>query len=334
MKSHLSLSQYLIEEQLKLPGATGDFTALMSHLVYAAKVVASEVRRAGLQENILGATENTNVQGETQQKLDEYADEIFIETLGKCGHLCAFASEERDGMIHIPKGYTIGNYTIAFDPLDGSSNIDSNVSIGTIFSIHMRVSEKGKQGEEKDLLQAGSKQRCAGYILYGTSTMMVLSFGNGVVGFTLDPSCGEFLLSHPSMKTPEVGAYYSINEGNYHTWNSQVQNYINYLKSDEGKKPKSSRYIGSLVADFHRNMLKGGIFLYPNDTKSSQYPDGKLRMLYEAAPIAFLAEQAGGMAVNAKGERILDIVPKGLHERTTLVVGSKKDVEEYIRMTN
>ena len=333
MKNYISLSQYIIEEQLKLPNATGDFTALMSHLVYAAKVVASEVRKAGLLENILGATDNTNVQGETQQKLDEYADDIFIETLGKCGHLCAFASEEREGIINIPKGYSIGNYTIAFDPLDGSSNIDSNVSIGTIFSIHHRVSPAGKQGEEKDLLQQGKLQRCAGYVLYGTSTMMVLSFGHGVVGFTLDPSCGEFLLSHPNLKTPESGSIYSVNEGNYHTWSKPVQDYINYVKSDDGKKPKTSRYIGSLVADFHRNLLKGGIFLYPNDTKSTKYPEGKLRLLYEAAPIAFLAEQAGGMAINVKGERILEMQPTGLHQRTTLVVGSKKDVEEFIAKT-
>ncbi|MCG9874456.1 MAG: class 1 fructose-bisphosphatase [Leptospiraceae bacterium] len=327
----ISLSQFLIEEQLKLPYATGGFTALMSHLVYAAKVVTREVRKAGLLDNILGSNSTQNVQGETQMKLDEYADRIFTNALSICGHLCVMASEEQEDLIHIPEGYKCGKYTIAIDPLDGSSNIDSNVSIGTIFSIHRRQDIEAKTpGTKEDLLQPGHKQRCAGYIIYGSSTMLVLSTGNGVVGFTLDPSCGEFLLSHPNMKMPESGSIYSVNEGNYNYWSPEFQNYIKHIKSIEDDKPRSARYIGSLVADFHRNLLKGGIFLYPNDTKSNKFPNGKLRLLYESAPMAFIAEQAGGMAVTIKGERILDLHPKELHERSTLIVGSKKDVEQFL----
>lgn len=327
----ISLSQFLIEEQLKLPYATGGFTALMSHLVYAAKIVSREVRKAGLLDNILGATNQENVQGETVMKLDDYADRIFTNALSICGHLCVMASEEQEDIIPIPDGYKCGKYTIAIDPLDGSSNIDSNVSIGTIFSIHRRRDIESKEpGQLEDLLQPGHKQRCAGYIVYGSSTMLVLSTGNGVVGFTLDPSVGEFLLSHPNMQMPQAGTIYSVNEGNYNYWSPEFQNYIKAIKSLEGDKPKTARYIGSLVADFHRNLLKGGIFLYPNDTKSNKYPNGKLRLLYEVAPMAFLAEQAGGMAITVRGERILDLTPNELHERSTLIVGSKKDVEQFM----
>ncbi len=327
----MSLSQYLIEEQLKLPHATGDFTALMSHLVYAAKIVSREVRKAGLLEYILGSTENTNIQGETVMKLDEYADSIITNAMSVCGHICVMASEERESIIQIPDGYTIGKYTFAYDPLDGSSNIDSNVSIGTIFSIHLRKTPNGTHGAESDLLQKGYLQRCAGYILYGSSTMMVLTMGFGVVGFTLDPSCGEFLLSHSNLKIPDKGNIYSINEGNFNFWSDNVKGYVNSIKSIENsEKPKTLRYIGSLVADFHRNLLKGGIFLYPEDIQSEKYPEGKLRLLYEVSPMAFIAEQAGGMAVTVKGERILDIEPTSLHQRSTLVVGSKDEVESYL----
>ncbi|WP_336297480.1 class 1 fructose-bisphosphatase [Leptospira sp. GIMC2001] len=328
----ISLSQFLIEEQLKLPYATGGFTALMSHLLYAAKIVSREVRKAGLLDNILGATQKENVQGETVMKLDDYADRIFTNALTICGHLCVMASEEQEEIIPIPEGYKCGKYTIAIDPLDGSSNIDSNVSIGTIFSIHRRLDIEAKTpGTKADLLQVGHKQRCAGYIVYGSSTMLVLSTGNGVVGFTLDPSCGEFLLSHPNMVMPETGNIYSVNEGNYNYWSPEFQNYVKHIKSLEDGKPKTARYIGSLVADFHRNLLKGGIFLYPNDTKSNKYPDGKLRLLYEVAPMAFIAEQAGGMAVTVKGERILDLTPTQLHQRSTMIVGSKKEVEQFLK---
>ncbi|MCE9500454.1 MAG: class 1 fructose-bisphosphatase [Leptospira sp.] len=328
----MSLSQYLIEEQLKLPYATGDFTALMSHLVYAAKIVSREVRKAGLLDHVLGVTSSTNIQGETVMKLDEYADTLITNAMKICGHLCVMASEEHENIIEIPTGYNIGKYTFAFDPLDGSSNIDSNVSIGTIFSIHLRKTQAGKKGTEEDLLQKGSLQRCAGYILYGSSTMMVLTMGNGVVGFTLDPSCGEFLLSNPDIKFPDSGNIYSVNEGNYNFWSDEMKSYIRHIKHLETSSgPKTLRYIGSLVADFHRNLLKGGIFLYPEDAKSEKYPNGKLRMLYEASPMAFIAEQAGGMAVNVKGEKILDLIPGSLHERTTLVTGSRKEVEEFLK---
>jgi fructose-1,6-bisphosphatase I len=333
-KEMISLSQYLIEEQLKIPGATGDFTALMSHLVYAAKIVSREVRKAGLLENVLGATASTNIQGETQMKLDQYADAIITNAMRICGRLCVMASEESEAIIEIPPEYAIGKYVFAFDPLDGSSNIDTNVSIGTIFSIHLRKTPAGRIGTAEDLLQPGHLQRCAGYILYGSSTMMVLSFGRGVVGFTLDPSCGEFLLSHPDIKIPETSEIYSINEGNYNYWSDEVKSYIRAIKSlDNGQKPKSARYIGSLVSDFHRNLLKGGIFLYPEDTKSTKYSKGKLRLLYEASPMAFIVEQAGGMAVTSNGERILDIQPTDLHERSTLIIGSKKEVEFFLEHT-
>ncbi|MDX1960500.1 MAG: class 1 fructose-bisphosphatase [Leptospiraceae bacterium] len=330
-KESISLSQFLIEEQLKIPYATGDFTALMNHLVYASKIVSREVRKAGLLENILGTSGVENVQGETQMKLDEYANAIITNALKISGHLCVMASEEEDGIIEIPKGYTIGKYAIAFDPLDGSSNIDTNVSIGTIFSIHLRKTPHGKMGEIEDLLQKGALQRCAGYILYGSSTMMVLSFGHGVVGFTLDPSLGEFMLSHRDIKIPETGKIYSANEGNYDFWSEKVKSYFRAIKSIKNNNtPKTSRYIGSLVADFHRNLLKGGIFLYPEDTQSPKYPNGKLRLLYEASPMAFIAEQAGGLAVTTSGKRILDMEPSSLHERTTLVTGSKKEVEYFL----
>ncbi|MEM7181423.1 MAG: class 1 fructose-bisphosphatase [Spirochaetota bacterium] len=327
----ISLTQFLIEEQLKLPHATGDFTALMNHFVYAGKIVTREVRKAGLLDHILGSSNHTNVQGETQMKLDQYADVIITDSLKKCGHLCIMASEENEDAIEIPEDYPIGKYTFVFDPLDGSSNIDSNVSIGSIFSVHMRKTPFGRPGKVEDLLQKGELQRAAGYIIYGSSTMLILTTGNGVNGFTLDPSCGEFLLSHPNMKMPESGSIYSINEGNYNYWSENIQNYIRSIKQIEGESfPKTLRYIGSLVADFHRNILKGGIFLYPKDTTSNNYPKGKLRLLYEAAPIAFIAEQAGGMAVNEEGKRILELQPTELHERTTLITGSKKDVEYFL----
>ncbi|MCP5496194.1 MAG: class 1 fructose-bisphosphatase, partial [Leptospiraceae bacterium] len=298
----VSLSQYLIEEQLKLPHATGDFTALMNHLVYASKIVSREVRKAGLLDYILGVTDDSNVHGEKQMKLDQIADYLFTHNMSICGHLCVMASEEREEIIEIPPGYEVGKYTIAFDPLDGSSNIDSNVSIGTIFSIHLRVTPQGRPGTEIDLLQPGHKQRAAGYVVYGSSTMLVLSTGNGVSGFTLDPSVGEYLLSHPNITMPETSNMYSINEGNYNFWSDKVKKYIKTIKEIDGSKnPKTSRYIGSLVADIHRNLLKGGIFLYPADAQSQKYPNGKLRLLYEAAPVAFIVEQAGGLAVTEDG---------------------------------
>lgn len=334
IRRRVTLSQFIIEEQLKLPEATGNFSALMNHLSSAVKTVAMEVRRAGLLDHVLGQTSSTNVQGETQQKLDRRADRMITDSMKVSGHLCVMASEEQDDIIPIPPEYGLGKYTFAFDPLDGSSNIDSNVSIGTIFSIHLRKTDKNTPGKAEDLLQPGYLQRCAGYVLYGSSTMLVLSTGNGVVGFTLEPSVGEFLLSHPKIEIPELGNIYSINEGNRNFWSDGVKNYVDSLKSTEnGRKPKTLRYIGSLVSDFHRNLLKGGIFIYPEDIYSEKYAKGKLRLLYECAPMAYLIEQAGGMAVTTDGKRILDLQPEDLHERSTLVVGSRHDVEEFLEFT-
>lgn len=334
IKKDITLSQYLIEEQIKLPNATGDFTALMSHLSYASKIVSREVRKAGLLEHILGSTSQTNVQGETQMKLDQFADRIITNAMKVSGHLCVMASEENEGLIEVSEDYAKGSkYTFAFDPLDGSSNIDSNVSIGTIFSIHQRVTDPQLPANEKDMLQKGSSQKCAGYVVYGSSTIMVLTTGNGVVGFTLDPSCGEFLLSHPDIKIPESGKIYSINEGNHNYWDDSTKAYIQSLKDNSnGKSPKTARYIGSLVADFHRNLLKGGIFLYPKDTNTPNgtFSNGKLRLLYEVAPMAMIVKQAGGFAVDADGNDLLDVQPTELHQRISFVAGSKTDVEHYL----
>ena len=326
----MTISRYILEQQMKVPGATGEFTGLLTTITLAAKVITREVRRAGL-SNILGLTGAENVQGERVTKLDDFAHKMLLEILGRSGQVCALASEEEADIIQIPDGYPYGKYVVLLDPLDGSSNIDANVSVGTIFSIHRRVTKDGR-GTLEDFRQPGYKQVGAGYILYGSSTMLVYSTGHGVHGFTLDPTVGEFLLSHENIQIPEKGKIYSANEGNYGRWGKGIQNYINYLKEEDKKtdRPYSSRYIGSLVADIHRNLLYGGIFLYPANSKNAQ---GKLRLLYEAAPMAYLVEQAGG-AASTGYERILDIQPVGLHQRVPLIIGSKQDVlqaEEFIR---
>jgi fructose-1,6-bisphosphatase I len=290
-------------------------------LIVAAKIISREVNKAGLVK-ILGETDNVNVHGEVVMKLDEFAQNTIYRSMGSCGHLCVMASEEAEGIIPIPDGDKRGKYVLMYDPLDGSSNIDVNASIGTIFSVHKKVTDKD-DGGEADCLQPGYKQLAAGYFIYGSSTMMVYTTGNGVHGFTLDPSLGEFLLSHENIQTPSRGKIYSINEGNVTKWDPGTRRYIDYLKQDKKEKglPYSLRYIGSLVADFHRNLLKGGIFLYPG-------PKGKLRLLYEAAPLAMVAEQAGGSA--STGEvRIMDIQPTSLHQKVPLIIGSLEDVAEY-----
>lgn len=264
----------------------------------------------------------TNVQGEQQQKLDVLANETIKHAFGATGRVCVMASEEEDDAIPTPAEYQPGKYVLLFDPLDGSSNIDVNVSIGTIFSIHRRVTPNGP-GILKDLLQPGRNQVAAGYIIYGSSTVMIYTSGRGAHGFTLDPTIGEFRLLNPDIKTATVGKYYSVNESNYPRWTAGYRRAVDALKGvDSKRKGKNARYIGSLVADFHRNLVAGGVFLYPSDTKS---PKGKLRLLYECAPLAFIAEQAGGAASDGK-RRILDIVPTELHQRTPLVIGSKDDV--------
>ena len=330
VQSIMTISQYIIEQQLNISSATGEFSGLMNTITLSAKVIAKEVKKSGLAD-ILGQTGDVNIQGEQVTKLDTFAHKMISKILGVSGHVCALASEEAEELIPIPDGYPLGKYVLLLDPLDGSSNIDVNVSVGTIFSIHRRITKEGK-GTMEDFLQPGHKQVGAGYIVYGASTMLVYSTGHGVHGFTLDPEIGEFLLSHENIRMPEKGKIYSANEGYYNWWEKGVQNYINYLKEEdkETNRPYSSRYIGTLVADFHRTLLYGGIFLYPADAKR---PHGKLRLLYEAAPVAYLAEQAGGCASTGY-ERILDIQPTSLHQRVPLIVGCKEDVllaEEFFR---
>jgi fructose-1,6-bisphosphatase I len=319
MNIGMTLTKFLLEEQRRLPDSKGNFTALFSDLVVAAKVISREVNRAGL-INLLGATGAKNVQGEEVQKLDEYANDTIIRTMESGGHLSGMASEEMEDIIRIDPKYPKGGYLLLFDPLDGSSNIDVNISVGTIFSI--LKCDTGRDVAEKDFLKAGVEQVCAGYILYSSSTMFVYTTGHGVHGFTLDPNVGEFLLSHENIRIPEKGKIYSINEGNSKHWLPGTSLYVEKLKNDE--KTYSARYVGSLVADFHRNLLKGGVFLYPSDRKST---NGKLRLLYEANPLSFIVEQAGGKASTGDG-RILDIVPEKLHQRTPLIIGSRQDVEE------
>ncbi|MGC9324075.1 MAG: class 1 fructose-bisphosphatase [Desulfomonilia bacterium] len=325
----ISFDRHIMDEQRRY-GGRGDFSAILSQIIFAAKVVAAQVAHAGLIEDILGRTGDRNVQGEEVQKLDVYANTMFINALNYIGKVCVMASEEDENMIMIPDMYPKGDYVVMFDPLDGSTNIDVNVSIGTIFGIYRRTTPSGTDGTLEDCLQPGNKLFGAGYIVYGSSTILVYSTGNGVNGFSLDPSVGEFVLSHPNIKIPARGKIYSTNEGNYPYWKPGTREYIEYLKSDKNtlKKPYTSRYVGSLVADFHRNLLKGGIFLYPEDTKDPKKTTGKIRLLYEGNPLSFIVEQAGG-AASTGYERILDIQPTKLHQRVPLILGSIDDVKEY-----
>jgi fructose-1,6-bisphosphatase I len=314
-----TLSEFIVERQADFPGSTGDLSSLLTAFRLAGKIVSREANKAGLMEDILGASGNENVQGEQQQKLDVYANNLFIRMMRTQGAVCAVASEENDDIVHFDNG---GKYVVTMDPLDGSSNIDVNVSIGTIFSVYKRIST-GPKATLADFLQPGTAQVAAGYIVYGSSTMLVYSTGHGVNGFTLDPSIGTFCLSHPEMKSPEDGKIYSVNEGNYHDFSPGVRAYIDDCKA----RKLSARYIGSLVADFHRNLLKGGIYLYPATVKDK---NGKLRLLYEANPLAFIVEQAGGSATDGK-QRVLGIKPTELHQRTPLFIGSKTMVEKAIQ---
>jgi fructose-1,6-bisphosphatase I len=323
-----TLSEFIIERQDDFPFATGELSRLLNDIVIASKIVNREVNKAGLVD-ILGATEQENVQGETQQKLDIFADEQFISAFRNGGEACAIASEENDTYIAFDNEQSkAGKYIVAFDPLDGSSNIDVNVSIGTIFSIYRRKTPVGTLANESDFLQKGEDQVAAGYVVYGSSTMLVYTTGNGVNGFTLDPSIGEFCLSHPKLKTPENGKIYSMNEGNIAYCSQAIQDYIAYCKEidRETKRPYSARYIGSMVADFHRNLIKGGIFIYPETSKA---PKGKLRLLYECNPMAMLMEQAGGIAHTGE-KRILEVEPEELHQRVPTILGSKNMVEKLL----
>ena len=320
----ITLSQFLLQQERLHPGATGEFTDLLHDIELAAKLINREVIRAGLVD-ILGYTGGENVHGERVQKLDRFAHETIYRVLGATGELAVLASEEDEDVIPVPAGQPVGNYVVNFDPLDGSSNINANVNIGTIFSVLPRVTSSGG-GTLADCLQPGLRQVCAGYVMYGSSTMLVYTTGDGVHGFTFEPSVGEFMLSNPDIKIPRRGRIYSVNEGNYFKWSDGVKRYVDYVKMEDPStsRPYSARYVGSLVADFHRNLLYGGIFLYPGDRT---HPNGKLRVLYEAAPLAFIAESAGGAASNGE-RRILDLVPTRLHELTPLYLGSPDDVRE------
>ena len=311
-----------MEQERLHPEATGELSNLLYDLCLAAKIISRHVRRAGLSD-ILGPAGAVNVSGDLQQKLDLFANETVRQSVQYTGRVCVTASEEDQAPVPVPPGKPSGKYVVLYDPLDGSANIDVNVSIGTIFSIHKRVTKRNGTAGMADCLQVGKKQVAAGYILYGSSTMLVYTTGQGVHGFTLDPTIGEFLLSHPNITTPPVGRYYSVNESNWNRWAPPVQRVVGAFKNGEGKiQPRNARYIGSLVADFHRNLISGGVFLYPAATN---YPQGKLRLLYEAAPLALVVEQAGGRATDGC-RSILDIVPEDLHQKTPLVIGSRDDV--------
>ncbi|MDR1657916.1 MAG: class 1 fructose-bisphosphatase [Deltaproteobacteria bacterium] len=325
----ITISNHFLQNQQLSPGATGSFTRLLQALVLACKIIQRDVGKAGLVD-VLGRSGAINIQGEEVQKLDELANTTIKRRLSASGEVCALASEEEADVIEIPRQYPQGNYIVHFDPLDGSSNIDANVSIGTIFSIYRRLSPPDSESTNQDVLQPGIKQVGAGYIIYGSSCILVFSTGQGVNGFTLDPSIGEFLLSHPNIKTPRRGKIYSINEGNYTYWDEGTRNYINYIKEgySEHGVHYTSRYIGSIVADFHRNLLYGGIFLYPADLKDPLKPQGKLRLMCEANPLAYIIEQAGGVASTGT-ERILDIEPTYIHQRVPLIIGSPDDVALY-----
>jgi fructose-1,6-bisphosphatase I len=328
MQRGITANRFIHEEQRQFPQATGEFSEILTQLALAAKIVSREVNRAGLVD-VVGKVGDMNVQGEEVQKLDVYANEQFIKALSHDCHVSVIASEENDDLIHTDTEnlQRPGKYAVALDPLDGSSNIDVNVSIGTIWSIHRRVTV-GDTGAPDDVLQAGTRQLAAGSVLYGSSTMLVYTVGRGVHGFTLDPSVGEFFLSHPNIRMPEQGAYYSVNEGNFPYWAPETQLWVRALKGKENPsgKPMSLRYIGSLVADFHRTLFKGGVFAYPLDHKDPANPRGKLRLLYEAAPMAMIAESAGGRASDGQ-RRILDIQPNQLHGRVPLFIGSQRDVQ-------
>lgn len=329
-----TIERHIIEQQRRYPDATGTFSDLLYDMALAAKLIARETTRAGLVD-ILGLAGDENVHGEEQKKLDVFANDVLMRANDHTGRLCVMASEEVEDIIPIPEQFDCGNYVLLFDPLDGSSNIEMNVSIGTIFSIYRRVTPGKGPGTLEDCLQPGTQLVAAGYVLYGSSTMLVYSTGQGVHGFTLDRSVGEFLLSHENVKFPAKPKYYSVNHAYEKYWHAGSQRYVRWLQAMEGDNPHnlSSRYIGSLVSDFHRNLMAGGVFLYPPDTKDPQKAHGKLRLMYEAIPLAFLAEQAGGGAsdgVNA----ISSIQPATLHQRVPLYIGNKDLVDkamEYVQ---
>jgi len=332
----LTMNEFIVQQQNAFPYATGDLTRLLGHIVIGARIVNREVRMAGLAD-ILGETGKENIQGEMVKKLDAFANDQFKAIMGSGIEVCGLATEEEEDMVSFESDLSReGKYIVCMDPLDGSSNIDVNVSIGTVFTIYRRMSEIGKPTEERDFLQPGTDQVAAGYVLYGSSTMLVYTTGMGVTGFTFDPSIGEFFLSHRDIRMPDEGRTYSVNEGNYLKFPAGIKQYIKYCQviDPDSHRPYTSRYIGSLVADFHRNLLLGGIYLYP---QSNAFPEGKLRLTYECNPIAFLAEQAGGKATDGMGRRIMEIKPDSIHQRVPFVVGSAhmvERVEQFIKLNN
>ncbi len=328
--SLITIERHILEQQRRYPEATGALTGLLYDIALAAKIIARETTRAGL-VNILGAAGSANVHGERQQKLDVFADEVIFRMNDHTGRVCVLASEEHDDLRPIPEHHPRGGrYALIYDPLDGSSNIDVNVSIGTIFAIHRKVSV-GERGSLEDVLQPGHKLVAAAYVVYGSSTMLVYSTGQGVHGFTLDPGVGEFLLSHPDIRIPAAPTYYSVNQGYEATWTAGVRQYVAWLQGLDGtREPLGGRYIGSLVSDFHRNLLRGGVYLYPG---TPEKPAGKLRLTYEAQPLAFIAAQAGGYASDGLGD-VLDLQPTSLHQRVPFFVGNRDLVERaeaYLR---
>lgn len=319
--SVVTIDRFIIEQERDHPHASGALTGILTDLALAAKMIANKVRSAGLAD-VLGSAGQENVQGEVQQKLDVLANETIVKAMDHGGRLCGMASEEMDDLIPIPDRFNTGQYVLLFDPLDGSSNIDVNVPVGTIFSVLRRTSS-GKHGTLADALQPGREQVAAGYVIYGSSTMLVYTTGTGVHGFTLDPLLGEFLLSHPNIRTPDHGKFLSVNDSYEQIWTEPVRALMRRYRGLDGKRSAMNvRYVGSMVADFHRNLLAGGLFAYPANAKS---PDGKLRLLYECNPLAFICEQAGGAATDGR-QSILDIAPTKLHQRTPIFVGSKADV--------
>lgn len=329
----ITLNDFIILKQKDFPYAKGELSSLLHHIGTAAKLINKKINKAGLVD-IIGSSGEVNIQGENQQKLDVYSDDVFIGALLASGECCGVATEENQNEIVFSDTFAKdGKYIVCIDPLDGSSNIDYNVSVGSVFSIYRRITPRGEKVKNEDFLQEGSMQVAAGYIVYGSSTMLVYSTGNGVNGFTLDPSLGEFCLSHPDIKTPVDGSIYSINEGNYNHFPAGIKKYIKYCqeKDEASGRPYTSRYIGSMISDFHRNLIKGGIFLYPENEKA---PHGKLRLVYECNPIAFIATQAGGNASNGK-QNILEIKPNSLHQRSPFYAGSKNMVrktEEFLNL--
>jgi fructose-1,6-bisphosphatase I len=327
--SVVTIDRFIIEQEREHPGATGALSGILTDIALAAKMIANKVRAAGLAD-VLGSAGQSNVQGEVQQKLDVIANETIIKAMDHGGRLCCMASEEMDDLIPIPEKFTTGKYVLLFDPLDGSSNIDVNVPVGTIFSL-LPQKTSGAHGTLDDALQPGSRQVAAGYVIYGSSTMLVYSTGQGVHGFTLDPLLGEFLLSHPDIQIPKKGKFLSVNDSYEQHWSEPVRGLMRHYRGLDGKRDAMNvRYVGSMVADFHRNLLAGGVFAYPANVKS---PEGKLRLLYECNPLAFICEQAGGAAVDGKG-RVLDVVPSALHQRTPIYLGSKDDVGIACEMLN